>query len=154
MEELRKMNLSSKKELAKRTFGVGKDRIIFVESRMEDIKEAITKQDLRDLMKEGAIIIKNAGGRRRNAGKRSRDNRKIKKSLNTRKRDYVRATRKLRIYAREMKMSGKISADDLLELRKKIRNKFFRSKVHLKEHLKGDKKTKVQRKGKGHGGKK
>src|SRR3989304_2397143 len=112
MEELRKMNLSSKKELAKRTFGVGKDRIVFVESRIEDIKEAITKQDLRDLFEEGAIIIKDSGGRRRNAGKRSRNNRKVKKNVNTRKRDYVRSTRKLRKYAREMKMSGKISKED------------------------------------------
>ena len=59
------MNLNKKKELAKRTFNVGEERIVFVESRLKDIKEAITKQDMRDLRQDKAIIIKEKKGRRR-----------------------------------------------------------------------------------------
>jgi len=59
------MNLSKKKELAKRTLKIGKSRIVFLESRLSEIKEAITKQDIRDLKREGAIIIKNIKGRRK-----------------------------------------------------------------------------------------
>ena len=35
------MNLSKKKKLAKKTFNVGEDRIVFLESRLDEIKEAI-----------------------------------------------------------------------------------------------------------------
>ena len=52
------MNLRKKKELIARTLKVGKDRITFVESRLEEIKEIITKQDVRDLVADKAIIIK------------------------------------------------------------------------------------------------
>ena len=59
------MNLGKKKQLAIRTFGVGKERIIFVKSRLEEIKEAITKQDIRELYREGAIRIQEPKGRRK-----------------------------------------------------------------------------------------
>ena len=60
------MNLRAKKQLAANTFGVGKSRILFVNERIEEIKEAITKQDMRNLQKEGAIIIKEIKGRAKN----------------------------------------------------------------------------------------
>ena len=47
------MNLSKKKALAARTLNVGKARILFNVQRLGEIKEAITKQDIRDLHKEG-----------------------------------------------------------------------------------------------------
>ncbi len=43
------MNLRTKKELAAKALKVGKERIVFVEARLDEIKEAITKQDMRDL---------------------------------------------------------------------------------------------------------
>ena len=43
------MNLQKKKELAARTLTIGKDRIMFNTSRLDEIKEAITKQDIKDL---------------------------------------------------------------------------------------------------------
>ena len=52
------MNLKNKKELASRMLGIGKERIIFVEEREEDIKNAITRQDIKELVKEKAILIK------------------------------------------------------------------------------------------------
>ena len=51
------MNLAKKKSLAARVFGVGKSRVVFAKSRLNEIKEAITKQDIRDLKKDGAITI-------------------------------------------------------------------------------------------------
>ena len=129
------MNLSKKKELAKRTFGVGKDRIIFVDSRLNDIKEAITKQDIRDLEKDGAIIIKEVGGRKKVREKSRRGRGNIKKVTRVRKRDYMILARKLRKHASEMKKSGILTKENLEDLRKKIRNKAFRSKSHLKEYI-------------------
>src|SRR3989344_67496 len=129
------MNLSKKKELAKRTFRVGKDRIIFVESRLDEIKDAITKQDIRDLRGSGAIVIKESGGRKKIRGRKKRGTGKIRKSTKTRKKDYITLTRKLRKHAGEMKKSGEITKDALNDIRKKIRNRVFRSKAHLREYF-------------------
>jgi ribosomal protein L19E len=131
------MNLNKKKALAKRTLGVGEKRIVFVESMLEDIKDAITKQDIRELHKEGAILIKEVRGRKIKKRKKSRSTGNVRKKVNTRKRDYVILTRKLRNYLAEMKKRGEISKEDVEDIRKKIRNKAFRSKAHLKEYLGG-----------------
>jgi large subunit ribosomal protein L19e len=91
------MNLGKKKALAARTFGVGESRIEFVKPRLEEIKEAITKQDIRDLYKDGAIKIKNIKGR------------------------------KTATIKKKKRSTGK------------IRNKFFKSKTHLQNHIGGKK---------------
>jgi len=130
------MNLRSKKQLAAKTFGVGKGRIAFVNERIEEIKEAITKQDMRNLKKDGAIIIKEIKGR----GKNIKKNRKkgvgnVRQNVNTRKRDYVILTRKLRKVVADKERKGEINREEMKEIRKKIRNKIFKSKSHLKEYM-------------------
>ena len=128
------MNLKKKKELAARTLKVGKDRIIFVKERLEEIKEAITKQDIRELQKEGAIVVKAVKGRKKikkKGGSKSVGN--VRKKVNKRKKEYVVMTRKLRKYAAEMKKQGRLSAEEVKSIRKKIRNREFKSKAHLKE---------------------
>ena len=129
------MNLRNKKELASKVFGVGKERIVFIESKQKDIKEAITKQDLKDLKESGAIIIKEIKGRKSGVKKSSRSPGNVRKNVNTRKRDYVIMTRKLRNYISELKKRGELSRENFIEIRKRIRNKDFRNKAHLKEHL-------------------
>ena len=130
------MNLGKKKELAARTLKVGKNRIVFLNSRVNEIKEAITKQDIRDLKEGGVITIKETKGRRKNMKKsKKRGPGKIKKNVSKRKQEYVIITRKLRRYIAEMKKQEKISTEEFKDIRKKIRNRFFRSKSHLKEYL-------------------
>ncbi len=132
------MNLSKKKNLAIRALGVGKERIVFMMSRLDEIKEAITKQDIHDLKNEGAILVKEVKGRRKvtkRKPKRSTGN--IRKKVNTRKQDYVIMTRKLRRYVAEMKKQGKLTPEEIKDIRNKIRNKGYRSKAHLKEYIGG-----------------
>jgi len=132
------MNLRKKKQLAINTLGVGKSRIVFVESRLDEIKEAITKQDIRDLKQEGAIIVKEITGKKKAVKRKNkRGPGNIKKKLNTRKQDYVIMTRKLRGYVAELKKRKELSREEVLDIRKKIRNKKFRSKAHLKEYIGG-----------------
>ena len=131
------MNLGKKKELAKRTLKVGKGRIVFLESRLDEIKEAITKQDIRDLKMEGAIVIKNIKGRRKVKKKKKKGVGNIRKKIKTRKKDYVIMTRKLRGYVSEIRKQSGISKKEESEIRKKIRNNMFRSKAHLKEYIGG-----------------
>ena len=131
------MNLSKKKALAVKTLGVGKSRIIFVKSRIDEIKEAITKQDIRDLKKEGAIIVKNVKGRKKVNKRKSRSPGNIRKKVNKRKKEYMILTRKLRKYVSDMKKQGKLSKEDIKTMRKKIRAKSFRSGAHFKEYVGG-----------------
>ena len=131
------MNLRKKKALAARTFGVGIGRIEFLGPRLDEIKEAITKQDIRDLYKDRAIKIKNIKGRKAKPKKKKRTIGNVRKKINKRKKEYVVLTQKLRKYLAENKK--KITEKERKDIRKKIRNKFFRSRSHLKEHI-GEKK--------------
>ncbi len=134
------MNLRNKKELAARTMKIGKNRIKFVESRLEDIKEAITKQDIRDLVNDKAIIIKDRKGRKKTKKSSSRKSTgNIRKKVNTRKQRYVKLTRKLRKYVKELKEQGKITSEEVKKIRRDIRNKKFKNKASLKNFIGGRK---------------
>lgn len=131
------MNLKTKKELAARALKVGKERVLFVRGRLDEIKEAITKQDIKDLYKEGAIKIKEVKGRKTVKKVRNRSPGNIRKKVNTRKQDYVIMTRKLRNHVKALKERGELSPEEVKEIRKKIRNKGFKSKAHLKDYIGG-----------------
>lgn len=125
------MNLKNKKSMAARTFNVGVDKIVF--ARVDEIKEAITKQDMRDLFSSGAIIIKQNKGKRKIEKRKKRSFGKIKKKIRSRKQNYVKLTRKLREYAKQLKLQKKIDKDKYRKIRKQIKAKMFKSKAHMKE---------------------
>jgi large subunit ribosomal protein L19e len=129
------MNLSKKKALAARTLNVGKERIFFVEARLDEIKEAMTKQDIRELHKGGAILIKEKKGRKKSKKKVRKSPGNKRKNIKKRKKTYMILTRKLRKYLTELKAQGKISKEDLKETRKKIRDRVYKSKAHLQAQL-------------------
>jgi len=86
-----------------------------------------------------AISIKEVKGKRKKLSKskkRKKTPGNIRKKVNTRKQDYVVLTRKLRKYVSEMKKQGILNKEEIDDIRKKIRNKFFRSKAYLKEYIK------------------
>jgi large subunit ribosomal protein L19e len=128
------MNLNNKKLLASKVLGVGINKIILDSNRLEEIGEAITKQDIRDLYDSGAIKIRDNFGRKtKNLRKTKRKNGKIKKDVAKRKENYRLVTRKLRAYVKELLRQRKITKDKHIELRKKIKARAFKSKGHLKE---------------------
>lgn len=130
------MNLRNKKQLARKVLDVGKKRIVFLQSRLEEIKEAITKQDIRDLHKDGAIVVNEIKGRKKKEKKKRKAGPgKIKKKVKKRKTEYVLMTRKLRKYVAELKKRGDLGREQVKEIRKRIRNRRFRSKAHLKEYI-------------------
>ena len=59
------MNRETKKGLAVRTLGVGRGRIVFNKGMLNEIKESITRQDIRDLVKEKAIFVNEIKGKRK-----------------------------------------------------------------------------------------
>lgn len=134
------MNLAKKKILAAKTLGVGKERIVFNNENLNDIKEAITKQDIRDLFANHSISIKEIRGRK---AKVKRKNRRkmgsIKKRAVNKKGNYIILTRKLRAHLRELRKKESISKERYLKLRKEIKTGAFKSKAHLKEIILGAK---------------
>ncbi len=130
------MQLGKKKALAARVLKVGLGRVIFVSGHEEEIKEAITRQDILDLKEAGAIQIKDKNGRKKIVKrKHRRKTGKIKKKVNVRKKNYVIITRKLRKTAKSLLRRGDIDRKKHGEIRRRIRAKKFRSKRHLNESL-------------------
>jgi large subunit ribosomal protein L19e len=130
------MNLSQRKELASKVLGVGKNRIVFVKENLPEIKEAITRMDIVDLYKSGAIQIREIRGRKKIVKRKNRRRvGKIKKKVNSQKKEYVLVTRKLRSFVRGLLRSGNVDREKVRKIRKQIRARKFRSKRHLKESL-------------------
>jgi len=130
------MKLDNKKYFVARTMNVGMSRIVFNKERLNEIKEAITKQDIRDLVRDGAIFIKPINGRakveRRTSRRRAGS---IRKKVKNGKREYMTMTRKLRAYLGELRKQEAITRDQWVTLRKRVRARHFRSKAHMKEEI-------------------
>lgn len=135
------MKLDKKKALAAKIFKVGKGRIVFLEPRLEEIKEAITKEDMRSLKADGAIRIKEIKARRskpKRKVKRSPGN--IRKRAKDTKREYMTFTRKFRRHVAKLKEKKVLDKDEVKDLRNKIRNRYFKSQAQLREYIGGLKK--------------
>ncbi|MDE1848627.1 MAG: hypothetical protein KGH55_01185 [Nanoarchaeota archaeon] len=131
------MKLDKKKALAAKILKVGKGRIIFVEPRLEEIKEAITKEDIRGLRDDGAIIIKPIRARK-SRGKKAKIRRSpgnIRKNAKKTKREYIIMTRKLREHISKLKEKDLITKEQISDIRKKIKNRYFKNKNQLKEYI-------------------
>lgn len=129
------MKLEKKKMLVARALDVGKGRVVFNKNNLSQIKEAITKQDVKDLVSSGAIIIKDKKGRLANekTHKRRRAG-SVKKKVRRSKREYVLLTRKLRSYLFVLRKKG-LSKETYAELRKQIKRHEIRNLSHLKEKI-------------------
>jgi large subunit ribosomal protein L19e len=130
------MNLQKKKTLAAKTLNVGRERILFNTERIAEIKEAITRQDIRDLYENKSILIKNVHGRRTKVKRNTRRRfGSIKKKVDQSKQDYVILTRKLRNYLNELRKQNKLSTEQFKKLRTQLKTGMYRSKGHIKEYI-------------------
>lgn len=129
------MNLEKKKLLAARTLGVGKNRILFNTARLSEIKDSITKQDIRDLVLSKAIVIKSIKGRKKIKKKSRRRAGSVRKKIKGGKQEYVKRIRRLRSYLKELRNQNKLSDESYWKLRKEIKAGIHRTKHHLKERI-------------------
>lgn len=130
------MELNKIKALAASALGVGKGRIVLNTTRLSDIREAMTKQDIRDLVAEGAIIIAEVKGRITKIARKTRRRAgSIRKKVKGKKKEYIIITRKLRKHLAELRKQEKLSEDQFWQLRKEIKARAFKTKAHLKERL-------------------
>lgn len=140
--------LSLQKRIAASVLKVGENRVWFDPSRINEIREAITKEDIRGLIKEKAIKKKPLIGTKRRAGrlrqKRRRKGRgrgpgRKKRTVKNEKREYILKIRKLRSYIRELKSQGIINAKENKKLMRLAKAGMFKSKEDIKEKIKWEK---------------
>lgn len=130
------MNLEKKRHLAARALGVGVNRIRFNNERLADVKEAITKQDIRDLMADGALSVREVKGR--SSGRLERPRRRagsVRVHVKKTKTTYVNFIRKTRAYLAELRKQETINSEHFKTLRKELKGRHINSKTHLKERI-------------------
>lgn len=129
------MKLDKKKKLAAKVLDVGLGRVWFNPARQEEIKEAITRQDIRDLVKEKAIRIKPITGKRKKVKRKTRKHAgKIKKVVKD-KMEYVHKIRRMRAYLRLLRSAGRLSSKDYSKLRRDAKSTVFTDFKQFKEHI-------------------
>ena len=131
------MKLEKKKALVGRTLGIGMERIIFNNQRLAEIKELITKQDVLDLLADGAIMIREPKGRKTLVRKsRRRRSGSVKMKPKKGKAEYVRKVRKLRNYLFQLRGKEEVTKEVYDKLRQEIRASMFKNQSHFKERVK------------------
>lgn len=137
------MRLTVQRRLAGDVLGVSGKRVRFESSRLEDVKEAITRTDIRGLIAEGAVwalpekgvsrgrarlaLEQKKKGRRKGSGSR-----KGKANARTsEKRSWMNQVRLQREFIRELKDGGRVTKETARMLYDRSKGGFFRSKRHI-----------------------
>ncbi len=130
------MNLTKKKRIAAAALKIGINRVIFDKERVNEIKEAITKQDMRDLFKDGAIRISSVKGRHKKEKRERRREGRISKKVKVGKRGYVLKIRKLRAYLKMLRGRQEITGERYRKLRNYAKSGIFKDLKHMISYLK------------------
>jgi large subunit ribosomal protein L19e len=145
-------NLRTQRRLAAEILKVGKDRVKFDPDRLDEIKEAITRDDIRELIKDKAIIKLPARGVKRRAGRKHDKRRKkrrrgpgsVKKKVARRKRKYVLLIRNLRRCLYDLKCKGVITKREYQKLRRMAKGGAFKDRKTMLEYIEMMKKEKTK----------
>lgn len=137
------VNLRSKKRLVSRVTGVGVHRVRFDPEHLEDISDAITRQDIRGLITAGRISFAPVKGTSRGRAQHKKDQKKKRgtkqgskqgrKGARVGKKEvYVAKVRALRYILRIAKDRKEITNPEFWALYKKIGGNTVRNKAHLR----------------------
>lgn len=150
------MNLANQKRLSAKLLNVGETKVWFDPDRLIDIKEAITKNDLRNLIKRGAIKPRaELGSSRVRARKRLLQRRKGRQTgpgtrkgsstaRLTRKETWMLTVRSQRGFIKELKDKNLVEGKTYRNLYSKVKGGYFRNKRHIKLYLEENKLFKVK----------
>lgn len=141
------MKLKTQKRIAKSLFSVGQKRVKFDPEKLSEIKEAITKKDIKGLVNKKIVkIIHKKGSSRVRARKNLVQKRKgRRKGIGSRKGRFTARSnpkdswrnkiRILRRFLRSLKEKSLIDNKNYRELYLKAKGGFFRSQRHLKTYI-------------------
>ncbi|NOQ44914.1 MAG: 50S ribosomal protein L19e [Nitrosopumilus sp.] len=137
------VNLKAKKRLASRVTGVGVHRIKFDSDHLDDIADAITRQNIRSLITANTIQIKPFTGTSRGRAQAKKDQKKKRgtgqgskqgrKGARVGKKEvYVAKVRSLRRLLKIAKDRKDITNPEFWVLYKKVGGNTVRNKAHLR----------------------
>ena len=141
------MNLSNQKRIAARILKVGESRVWMDSTKMSEVKEAVTKNDIRSLISEGIIKAKPVTGvsrgratkrmTQRQKGRQTQaGSRKGKRTARLpRKTAWILKTRIQRKFLKDLKENQKIEPSTYRDLYRKVKGNFFRSRAHVKLYM-------------------
>jgi len=141
------VELSTQRRLAADILGVGINRVWVDPARATDVSAAISREDVRRLIRQGAIKAKpelgiSRGRFRRRAAKRKRGRRRgvgsrkgTRKARQPKKARWIRTVRPLRARLRELKREGTINQREYRKLYRMVKGGAFKSRAHLETHL-------------------
>ena len=137
------VNLKAKKRLASRVTGVGVHRIKFDSDHLDDIADAITRENIRSLITANTIQIKSFTGTSRGRAQAKKDQKKKRgtgqgskqgrKGARVGKKEvYVAKVRSLRRLLKIAKDRKDITNPEFWALYKKVGGNTVRNKAHLR----------------------
>jgi large subunit ribosomal protein L19e len=142
------MQLKIQKRLAAQILKASENNIWLDSNRLDEIKEAITKADVKSLIKDNAIKAKKIKGiSRYRARKRREQKRKGRRSgfgsikggkhaRLSKKRGWINHIRIQRLFLQNLRDKEVIDASSYRSLYMKSKGGFFRSKRHIKIYMK------------------
>ena len=141
------MKLNVQKRLSADVLKAGQNRVVFDNTRLNEIKEAITKADIRKLINDGAIKARQKQGissfranklrlQKRKGKRKGPGSRKGTKTARTpRKRAWITKVRVQRGFIRLLKIKKLVAPKTYTKIYRMIKGNQFRSKRHLKLYL-------------------
>jgi large subunit ribosomal protein L19e len=141
------VNIAKKRELVARILGVGANRVRFEPDRLEDVADSITRENIRSLVKSGAIWTVQPVGTSRGRAIEKRSVWKVhgkgpgsKKGKRTarvgKKEVYVVRVRSMRYHLKVLKDRKEITNEIYWHLYKQVNGGHVRSLAHLRELVK------------------
>jgi large subunit ribosomal protein L19e len=137
-------NLAAKKKMAAEVLGVGVSRIWLDPGQTDKLQDAITRESIKQLIKDGVIKVKKKKGisrgrvrqrkaklKKRGRGAGSKEGAKGARA--GKKERWVKKVRALRRYVKILKDRGEITNDTAKKLRLMIKGGQVRSLRHLRE---------------------
>jgi len=141
------MDLKSQKRMASEVLDVGEDRVWIDPDNNEKVEEAITRNDIRNLVESGVIKKKDVKG---TSNARSKKNKKQKKKGRRKgqgsrkgkktarkesKQKWMEKIRAIRKRLKEMKEEEEVTNDEYWDLYDMAKGGFFRNTKHLENHV-------------------
>ncbi len=129
------MQLKLQRRLAADILGVGENRVRFDQERLEDVADAITREDVRALIEEGAIYAAPVRGQTRNRVKETRVRKGGKYATLTKKERWIMRVRPQRRYLRRLRDRGIIDRSLYRKLYLQVKAGRFKSIADIRNLL-------------------
>lgn len=141
------MNLSNQKRMAAEILKCGQNRVWIDPNRVEEVADAITREDVRSLIRGGLIrrlpeLGQSTGRSRFRASQREKGRRRgqgsrrgAKGARTPPKRRWIRTVRPLRKMLKELRDEGKLDPPSYRKLYLRVKGGMYRSKAHLMQQM-------------------